>query len=75
MGVRLNAIGPGYIDTPLLAAVDEETMKGLISLHPLGRLGHPEEVASAALFLMSPEASFITGAHLMVDGGFTAGKS
>lgn len=74
-GVRVNAIGPGYIDTPLLSAVDEATMKALISLHPLGRLGRPEEVANAACFLMSPEASFITGAHLMVDGGFTAGKS
>lgn len=74
-GVRVNAIGPGYIDTPLLAAVDEATMQALVSLHPLGRLGRPEEVAHAALFLMSPEASFITGAHLMVDGGFTAGKS
>lgn len=74
-GVRVNAIGPGYIDTPLLAELDDELLQGLIGLHPLGRLGRPEEVANAFLFLASDEASFVTGAHLMVDGGFTAGKS
>ncbi len=74
-GVRVNTIGPGYIDTPLLAGLDDELMQGLISLHPIGRLGRPEEVASAFLFLVSDEASFITGANLLVDGGFTAGKS
>ncbi|MDR7151301.1 NAD(P)-dependent dehydrogenase (short-subunit alcohol dehydrogenase family) [Hydrogenophaga palleronii] len=74
-GVRVNAIGPGYIDTPLLSLLDDATKQFLIGLHPLGRLGRPEEVANAALFLMSDEASFITGANLMVDGGFTAGKS
>ncbi len=74
-GVRVNAIGPGYIDTPLLALLDDATRQFLIGLHPLARLGRPEEVANAALFLLSDEASFITGANLMVDGGFTAGKS
>lgn len=74
-GVRVNAIGPGYIDTPLLAALDDELMQQLISLHPMARLGRPEEVANAFLFLASDEASFITGTTLMVDGGFTAGKS
>jgi NAD(P)-dependent dehydrogenase (short-subunit alcohol dehydrogenase family) len=74
-GVRVNTIGPGYIDTPLLSLLDDATKQFLIGLHPLGRLGRPEEVANAALFLMSDEASFITGANLMVDGGFTAGKS
>jgi NAD(P)-dependent dehydrogenase (short-subunit alcohol dehydrogenase family) len=74
-GVRVNSIGPGYIDTPLLAAVPPEMIKARISLHPLGRLGRPEEIANAVLFLASDEASFITGANLLVDGGFTAGKS
>lgn len=74
-GVRVNSIGPGYIDTPLLAQLDEEMLQGLISLHPIGRLGKPEEIANAFLFLASDEASFVTGANLLVDGGFTAGKS
>nr|WP_298058823.1 SDR family NAD(P)-dependent oxidoreductase [uncultured Halomonas sp.] len=74
-GVRVNAIGPGYIDTPLIAELDKELVQGLISLHPIGRLGRSEEVANAFLFLASDEASFVTGANLMVDGGFTAGKS
>lgn len=74
-GVRVNAIGPGYINTPLIAELDDALMQELIRLHPLGRLGKPEEVANAFLFLASDESSFVTGAHLMVDGGFTAGKS
>lgn len=74
-GVRVNAIGPGYIDTPLLAALDANTRQALIDLHPMKRLGRAEEIASAVSFLLSDEASFITGAHLLADGGFTAGKS
>lgn len=74
-GVRVNSIGPGYIDTPLLNLLDDDARQFLISLHPMARLGRSEEVANAFLFLASDEASFITGANLLVDGGFTAGKS
>ena len=71
-GVRVNAIGPGYIDTPLLQALDKEVYDGLVDLHPIGRLGRPEEVAELALFLASDRASFISGSYHVVDGGYTA---
>ena len=73
-GVRVNAICPGYIDTPMIAGVTsvEAGRAFLESLHPIGRLGRPEEVAAAAAFLASDDASFITGATLAVDGGYTA---
>ncbi len=74
-GVRVNSIGPGYIDTPLLSVLDDDARQFLIGLHPMARLGRPEEIANAFLFLASDEASFVTGANLLVDGGFTAGKS
>lgn len=73
-GVRVNAVCPGYIDTPMIAgAVSvQEARAYLESLHPMARLGRPEEVAAAAAFLASDEASFITGTTLAVDGGYTA---
>ena len=73
-GVRVNAACPGYIDTPMIAgAVSvEEGRAYLESLHPMARLGRPEEVAAAAAFLASDDASFITGTTLAVDGGYTA---
>jgi NAD(P)-dependent dehydrogenase (short-subunit alcohol dehydrogenase family) len=71
-GIRVNAIGPGYIDTPLLKALDKEVYDGLVDLHPIGRLGQPEEVAELALFLASDRASFVTGSYHVADGGYTA---
>ncbi len=73
-GVRVNAVCPGYIDTPMIANVAgvPAGRKFLESLHPLGRLGRPEEIAAAAAFLAGDDASFITGVALAVDGGYTA---
>ncbi len=74
-GIRVNSISPGYIDTPILAALDDESLEMLKNLHAVKRLGQPEEIAAPVVFLLSDEASFITGTDLLVDGGFTAGKS
>jgi NAD(P)-dependent dehydrogenase (short-subunit alcohol dehydrogenase family) len=71
-GIRVNAVCPGYIDTPLLSHIPDDAKEKLVALHPMGRLGRAEEVANAVLFLASDEASFVTGSSLMVDGGYTA---
>ena len=71
-GLRINAIGPGYIDTPLLAAAPKEVVNGLEAKHPLGRLGQPEEIANVTTFLLSDKASFMTGSYVLVDGGYTS---
>lgn len=71
-GIRVNAVCPGYIDTPLIATASPKHKQSLINLHPMGRLGRPEEVAKAVLFLASDDASFVTGTTLLVDGGYTA---
>lgn len=70
--IRINAVGPGYIKTPLLELLDEATMKALVGLHPMGRLGEASEVAELVLWLSSDKASFVTGSYYNVDGGYLA---
>jgi NAD(P)-dependent dehydrogenase (short-subunit alcohol dehydrogenase family) len=70
--IRINAIGPGYISTPLLNALDEKTLSMLKDLHAMGRLGESNEVAELILWLASSKASFVTGAYYPVDGGYLA---
>lgn len=71
-GVRVNAVGPAFIDTPLIAAYQDDLREQLVALHPAGRLGQAEEVAALTCFLLSDEASFINGSYHLVDGGFSA---
>lgn len=73
--VRVNCVSPGYVDTPILDRMSIERRQATIALHPLGRLGLAREVANAVVFLMSDEASFVVGSNLVVDGGYSAGKS
>lgn len=70
---RINAVGPAFIDTLLLTKnLDAETIGRLAALHPIGRLGTPEEVSALTCFLLSANTSFITGSYHVVDGGYTA---
>ena len=83
-GIRVNSVHPGFVDTPLVRnAVSDGVVAGrmgseneafelLTMLHPIGRLGVPRDIANAILFLASEESAFMTGAELVVDGGYTA---
>lgn len=71
-GIRVTAVGPGFIDTPLLSALPKQAYDALSSAHPIGRLGTSDEVAALTLFLLSDAASNITGSYHLVDGGYVA---
>jgi NAD(P)-dependent dehydrogenase (short-subunit alcohol dehydrogenase family) len=67
--IRINVVGPAFIKTPMIESIDD---KLIVPLHPIGRLGTPEEVADLVLFLSSKKSSFITGNYFAVDGGYLA---
>jgi NAD(P)-dependent dehydrogenase (short-subunit alcohol dehydrogenase family) len=71
-GIRINAVGPAYIDTPLLDSLPRDAYDALIGLHPIGRLGRVEEVAELVVWLSTDRASFVNGAYFAVDGGYLA---
>ncbi|MDF0499050.1 SDR family NAD(P)-dependent oxidoreductase [Bradyrhizobium yuanmingense] len=78
LGIRVNSVHPGFIDTPMVSGPLDDLENGdeirnmIISRHPLARLGAAREIADAVLFLASDESSYISGAELVVDGGYTA---
>jgi NAD(P)-dependent dehydrogenase (short-subunit alcohol dehydrogenase family) len=71
-GIRVNAVCPGLVETPMTAALPEQFVADFVAATPMGRLGTTEDIAQAVLFLASDDAAFVTGAELVVDGGFTA---
>ena len=70
--IRVNAIAPGYVDTPILAMVSKEMKEAMANQLPIGRLGKDEEIANLICYLLGDTSSFITGAVVPIDGGYTA---
>lgn len=76
-GIRVNSVHPGFIDTPMIQRImqgpqAEAARQNLIGLHPIGRLGVPQDIANGVLYLASDESAFVTGSELVIDGGYTA---
>jgi|SRR5678815_3788911 NAD(P)-dependent dehydrogenase (short-subunit alcohol dehydrogenase family) len=69
-GIRVNAIGPAFINTPLLSVLDDQIKTALTALHPIGRMGEAREVAELVIWLSSDNASFATGSYYAIDGGY-----
>jgi NAD(P)-dependent dehydrogenase (short-subunit alcohol dehydrogenase family) len=67
--IRVNVISPGTIDTAIFDGAPQEMKDAIVSIIPMGRVGKPHEIATAALFLASDDSSFVTGIELFVDGG------
>jgi len=72
-GIRVNAVAPGFIATEILAAMPQKVLDGMVAHTPIGRMGKPEEIAEAYLWLASDAASYVHGAVLSVDGGLVTG--
>jgi len=70
-GIRVNAVAPGFIATEMVQKMPQEVIDGMVSKTPVGRMGTPEDIANAYVFLASDQASFITGTVISVDGGIT----
>jgi NAD(P)-dependent dehydrogenase (short-subunit alcohol dehydrogenase family) len=71
--IRVNSVGPGYIKTPMVMnALDEDILKAIVGLHPIGRLGESEEIAELILWLGSDKSSFVNGSYYPIDGGYLA---
>ena len=68
-GIRVNAVCPGFVDTPMLTQATAGQTGGIAATVPLGRLGRPEDIAGAVRYLLSDDAAYITGSELVVDGG------
>jgi NAD(P)-dependent dehydrogenase (short-subunit alcohol dehydrogenase family) len=71
-GIRINAVAPGYVDTPMIAGRRPSVHDKIVAMHPLGRIARPEELAQVVAFLLSQDASFVTGSIHLADGGFSA---